>query len=81
MKKETLKEIIISNREFINNKIQNIISREYIHIPKTLKKVVIFYGVRRSGKTFILTYEQDDNIKIENINIEIIPVYKWLLQK
>jgi predicted AAA+ superfamily ATPase len=81
MKKETLKEIIISNREFINNKIQNIISREYIHIPKTLKKVIIFYGVRRSGKTFILTYEQDDNIKIENINIEIIPVYKWLLQK
>lgn len=52
--KEILKEIIISNEEFILKQIKNIISREGIHIPETLQKTVVLYGVRRSGKTFIL---------------------------
>ncbi len=51
---QILKEIIVSNEEFILNEITNIIRREGIHFPDILKKVVIFYGVRRSGKTYIL---------------------------
>jgi predicted AAA+ superfamily ATPase len=29
----------------------------------------------------ILTYEQEDEIKVENKTIKIIPVWKWLLDK
>jgi len=52
--KERLKEIILSNREFILNQIGRIIKRENIILPEKLNKVVILYGVRRSGKTFVL---------------------------
>jgi len=54
MEKEKLKEIILSNREFINKEVKYIIKREKVRLPKGLNKVVIFYGVRRSGKTFVL---------------------------
>ena len=54
MNKELLKEIILSNEDYINKNVNNIIEREDIVLPDLLKKVVIFYGVRRSGKTFIL---------------------------
>ncbi len=52
--KELLKGIIVSNEEYILNKITGIVPRIDIHIPDKLNKVVVFYGVRRSGKTFIL---------------------------
>ncbi len=52
--KNILKEIIVSNEEFILDKVKNIEIRDGVSIPKTLNKVVVFYGVRRSGKTFIL---------------------------
>lgn len=52
--KSILKEIIISNEEFIDRNITKIIQRESVSSPISLNKVVIFYGVRRSGKTFIL---------------------------
>ena len=52
--KELLKEIISSNQEFILNKIKTIIKRENISLPKELNKVAIIYGVRRSGKSFLL---------------------------
>ncbi len=52
--KTTLKEIIVSNREYILKNATSIISREGIGLPKKLNKVVIFFGVRRSGKTFLL---------------------------
>ncbi|MGB9700221.1 MAG: ATP-binding protein, partial [Thermodesulfobacteriota bacterium] len=52
--KSILKEIIISNQEFIDRNIKEVIPREGFHYPESLKKVVILYGVRRSGKTFIL---------------------------
>lgn len=52
--KKVLKEIIVSNEEYILNHVNKIIHRKGIHIPETLKKIVAFYGVRRSGKTFIL---------------------------
>ncbi|MEF3280552.1 MAG: ATP-binding protein [Elusimicrobiota bacterium] len=52
--KQILKEIIISNEEFILNRITNVIPRKGLFFPETLKKVVILYGIRRSGKTYIL---------------------------
>lgn len=51
---DTIKEIILTNRDFINNEVKNIIEREGIVFPEKLKKVKIIYGVRRSGKTFVL---------------------------
>ena len=52
--KQTLKEIIVSNQEFILKQVKKTVDREGISFPKPLKKTVVFYGVRRSGKTFIL---------------------------
>lgn len=52
--REKLKEIILSNREFILTQVKSIVKRENIRLPGRLNKVVIFYGVRRSGKTFVL---------------------------
>lgn len=52
--KQILKEIIVSNEEFILRQAQPIVPREGIVLPDSLKKVVVFYGVRRSGKTFLL---------------------------
>lgn len=52
--KQILKEIIISNRDYILNEIPNILPREEICLPEKLNKVVILYGVRRSGKSYIL---------------------------
>ena len=54
MNKELLKEVILSNEHYINKSINNIVKRENITFPRSLRKAVIFYGVRRSGKTFIL---------------------------
>jgi len=54
MNKELLKEVILSNEDYINKTVDRIVKREGIILPDLLKKVVIFYGVRRSGKTFIL---------------------------
>lgn len=50
--KELLKQIIIENKEFILHKIERIIPRQ-VYFPK-VKKVVVMYGVRRSGKTYLL---------------------------
>lgn len=52
--KAILKEIIVSNEEFIQKQVESPVEREGLHFPKKLKKVVVLYGVRRSGKTFIL---------------------------
>lgn len=54
VEKEKLKEIILSNKEFISHEIKDIVKRKKVCLPERLNKVVIFYGVRRSGKTFIL---------------------------
>lgn len=52
--KTTLKDIIASNEEFIVRQIKKIANREGIYYPHTLDKTIVFYGVRRSGKTFLL---------------------------
>lgn len=51
---ETIKEIIKSNEDFILNEIKNIVQRENIFFSSGVRKVNIIYGVRRSGKTFLL---------------------------
>ena len=56
---ETIKEIIKSNEEFILSDIKKIVSRENVYFlsdirNRKLRKVNIIYGVRRSGKTFLL---------------------------
>lgn len=60
--KGLLKQIILSNRQFILNEVENIIRRDCIYLPAKLNKVGVFYGVRRSGKTFIL-YDLFKNFK------------------
>lgn len=52
--KNILKNILVANETFILKQIGRILPREGIRIPEELNKVVVFYGVRRSGKTFIL---------------------------
>lgn len=52
--KNILKEVIVANEDFILKQIERIVQREAIHIPEALNKTVVLYGVRRSGKTFIL---------------------------
>ncbi|NUO09866.1 MAG: ATP-binding protein [Candidatus Brocadia sp.] len=51
---QTLKEIIVSNEDFINKEIGKPVPREGLAFPESSNKVIVFYGVRRSGKTFIL---------------------------
>lgn len=51
---QTLKEIITSNEEFILRNIKRPVKRNGYILPESSKKVVVFHGVRRSGKTFIL---------------------------
>ena len=48
------KEVIVSNEESIVKLTSNIVPREIPPFPKSLNKTVVFYGVRRSGKTFLL---------------------------
>lgn len=52
--KNVLKEVIISNEDYILKYVKKIIKREGIYLQETLNKTVVFYGVRRSGKTFLL---------------------------
>ena len=52
--KSILKEIILTNQDFIARKTKKIFKRTIGGLPKNINKVVILYGVRRSGKTYIL---------------------------
>lgn len=52
--KDILKEVILSNEDFILRQVEKPVEREGVHFPGKLKKVRVIYGVRRSGKTFIL---------------------------
>jgi len=52
--KHILKEIITANEDFILRHTGDIVAREGFVFPETVRKVVVFYGARRSGKTFIL---------------------------
>jgi len=67
--KEKLKEIILSNKEFILNQVEVIIKREGFRLPGAVEKVMVLYGVRRSGKTFIL-YDLFRNFREESLYID-----------
>ncbi|MDI6736277.1 MAG: ATP-binding protein [bacterium] len=67
--KEKLKEIIVSNHQFILNQVKTIIKREDIRFPEESKKIIVLYGVRRSGKTFLL-YELLKNYKDKSLYID-----------
>jgi len=54
IKSTLLKEIILSNEDYILNKIPSSVVERNIALPSKKGKVVIFYGVRRSGKSYIL---------------------------
>lgn len=49
-----LKDVILSNEQFIINDLDWMVPRECISFPERLKKVCVLYGARRSGKTYIL---------------------------
>ncbi len=49
-----MKEVILTNEELILTQAGEIVPREGITFQKELRKVNILYGVRRSGKTYIL---------------------------
>jgi predicted AAA+ superfamily ATPase len=54
LSKSVLKEILVSNEEFILGSIGTIVPRRNVLFPETPRKVTILFGVRRSGKTFLL---------------------------
>ena len=52
--RQLLKEVIATNIAYILEKVRPVVPRERIAWPTVPGKVVIFQGVRRSGKTFLL---------------------------
>ncbi len=59
--KELLKAIIMENRSYVLSIRQDFIERERVLLPKNLKKVAILYGIRRSGKSFMLYHIAREN--------------------
>lgn len=52
--KTLFKQIIAENREFITQIPDTYVKRDCFQVPEKIKKVIILYGVRRSGKTYML---------------------------
>lgn len=61
--KDVLKRIIIENREFIRDIPGVFVERECFRLPESIKKIVILYGVRRSGKTYLLYHLMKEHIE------------------
>ncbi|HLP48823.1 MAG TPA: ATP-binding protein [Candidatus Kapabacteria bacterium] len=59
--KDTLKRIIIENRDYIHKIPADFVERECFRLPQEIKKVIILYGVRRSGKTYLLYHLMRQN--------------------
>ncbi|MBI4676858.1 MAG: ATP-binding protein [Elusimicrobia bacterium] len=51
---DSLKEIILSNEDYILNQVKSIVPRENVRLPESASKVCVFHGIRRSGKSFML---------------------------
>ncbi len=56
-----MKQVIIENRNFISKIPGEFIERECFRLPEQVKKVIIFHGVRRSGKTYLLYHLMSEN--------------------
>src|SRR3990172_2554175 len=67
--RELLKEVIVTNLAYILEKVRPVVPRERITWPRTQGKVVIFHGVRRSGKTFLL-YEALKRLPEQSIYLD-----------
>jgi len=52
--REKLKELLVEVDEHIVGQAGEIVSRELAPVPSGLKKTSVYYGVRRSGKTYVL---------------------------
>jgi len=52
--KDSLKEIILENKEYIVSSIKPPVKREVLASMPSTSKVILLHGVRRSGKTYIL---------------------------
>lgn len=59
--KEILKRVIVENREFISKIPGQFIERDCFRLPEKTRKVVVLYGVRRSGKTYLLYQLMKEN--------------------
>ncbi len=51
----------MENRDFIRQVPDTYVERECFQVPKKLKKVIILYGVRRCGKTYLLYHLMKQN--------------------
>ncbi len=60
--KDVLKKVIIENRDFISKIPDTFVERECFRLPEAIKKVVVLYGVRRSGKTYLLYHLMKQNM-------------------
>jgi hypothetical protein len=52
--RQLLKDVIGTNIDYVLEKVRSVVPRERVAWPTIPGKVVIFHGVRRSGKTFLL---------------------------
>ena len=52
----------MENRDFIRKIPGKFVERECFRLPEKIKKVVVLYGVRRSGKTYLLYQLMRENI-------------------
>jgi predicted AAA+ superfamily ATPase len=60
--KDVLKQVIVENRDFISKIPGQFVDRECFRLPEKIKKVVVLYGVRRSGKTYLLYRLMKENM-------------------
>ncbi len=90
MNKEYLKNIIVDQRELIEDKLnsERIIQREgltkcskYLSSPNVLLISGLIGALKEFNlkEGFILTETQEDEFKVDKFKIEVIPVWKWLL--
>ena len=56
-----MKQVITENRDFIREIPGKFIERECFRLPEKVKKVTIFHGVCRSGKTYLLYHLMREN--------------------
>lgn len=54
----------METREFIRDIPDTFVDRECFRLPEAVKKVIVLYGVRRSGKTYLLYHIMKQNIDL-----------------
>jgi len=54
--------VIIENRDFIRSIPDTFVERDCFILPQNTRKVIVLFGVRRSGKTFLLYHLMKKNI-------------------